>query len=535
MAEKTFDYVVVGGGAAGCVMAYRLSADRKNRVLLVEGGGTDRSPFIHMPKGIAKAMCTPAIIWPYATEAAPCTNNAQEIWARGRVLGGSSAINGMMYVRGQGADYDAVAATTSDDWAWDKVGQAYKEMENHELGAGETRGDKGPLHISMPDQRDDLSEAAIEACVAMGMKRKVDVNEPADDERCGWAPRTVHKGVRESAARAFLKPARGRTNLTVLTGFQVDKVVLEGKRAVGVSGNHKGMPVVYRAAKEVLLCAGALASPAILHRSGIGPADHLKKIGVALQVESPEVGYNLREHRGIVMQWRTPDEISQNKEYYGSRLVKNVAEYYLTRRGKMTSATYEVGAWFKTRPELDRPDAQYLIAPFSYDYNATKPDVERHGGINICAYILRPESTGTVMARSDNPSDLPEIVPNYHMHDGDRQKMIDLMRHARTLVRTDPLGRHIQDETRPSADFQTDEQIIAAYDAYGNGAYHASGSVAMGSDSAKPLDPRLRVRGVEGLRVCDNSILPFIVAGNTNGPAMVMSWRAADMVLEENG
>lgn len=534
MTDQTYDYVIVGAGAAGCVLAYRLTADRRNRVLLVEGGGSDRNPFIHMPKGIGKALSAPGLVWPYATTPHPCTNNNAEIWARGKVLGGSSAVNGMMYVRGQGADYDAVATTTSEDWSWSRIGQAYREMENHELGAAETRGATGPLHITMPDQRDDLSEAAIDACVMLGMSRKVDVNEPTDDERCGWAPRTVYKGVRESAARAFLKPARRRPNLTVLTGFMADKVVIEGKRAVGISGSHKGVPVTYRAAREVLLCAGALASPAMLQRSGIGPAERLHQIGVPLVQESPELGYNLREHRALVMQWRTDDDASQNKEYRGSRLVKNVAEYYLTRKGKMSSATYEVGAWFKTRPDLDRPDAQYLIAPYTMDFAAGGMDVEKQGGMHICAYILRPESTGTVMARSASPADLPEIVPNYHMHHGDRQKMIDLMHHARRLVRTEPLGRYIKEETRPSADFQSDDQIIAAYDAMGNGAYHASGSAEMGKDGAKPLDPRLRVRGIDGLRVCDTSILPFLVAGNTNGPAMVMAWRAADMILEEN-
>lgn len=532
MAAESYDYVIVGAGASGCVLAYRLSADPGNSVLLIEAGGPDRNPFIHMPKGIAKAMAIPGLIWPYMTQAAPCTNGLEEMWARGRTLGGSSAVNGMMYVRGQAADYDAMAATTSADWNWDHIGRAYKAMENHELGAAGTRGDSGPLHITMPDHRDDLTEATIEAAVAMGMRRKEDVNDPADEERCGWAPRTVYKGRRESAAAAFLHPIRSRPNLTVVTGVTIDKVTLDGKRAIGVSGARDGAPVGYRASKEVILCAGALASPPILHRSGIGPAAHLRAIGVPLVQESPRLGYNLREHRALVMQFRTGDKVSQNRQYRGARLIGNVARYYLTRRGAMSSATYEAGAWFKTRKDLDRPDAQFLIAPYSFDFpNVTQ--VEPVGGMHLCLYILRPESTGTVMARSADPRDLPEIVPNYHLDDGDRRKMIDLMHYAREMMATAPVGPLIEGETRPSRDFATDDQIIAAYDAMGNGAYHASGSVEMGADADKPLDPRLRVRGIAGLRVADTSILPFIVAGNTNGPAMAIAWRAADLILEE--
>lgn len=532
MASESYDYIIVGAGASGCVLAYRLSADPKTKVLLIEAGGPDRNPFIHMPKGIAKAMAAPGLIWPYMTKAAPSTNNLEEMWARGRTLGGSSAVNGMMYVRGQAADYDAMAATTSADWSWAKIGQAYRELENHELGAAETRGDSGPLHITMPDSRDDLTEATIEAAVAMGMTRKQDVNDPADDERCGWAPRTVYKGRRESAAVAFLNPIKGRPNLTIVTGVTVDKVTIDGKRATGVSGAREGSPVSYRATKEVLLSVGALASPAILQRSGIGPADHLRAIGVPLVRESPRLGYNLREHRALVMQFRTDDKVSQNRQYRGARLVKNVAEYYLTRRGAMSSATYEAGAWFKTKQGLERPDAQFLIAPYSFDF-PNVVQVEPTGGMHLCLYILRPESTGTVMARSADPRDLPEIVPNYHLDDGDRRKMIDLMHYAREMMATAPVGPLIKGETRPSRDFATDDQIIAAYDAMGNGAYHASGTVEMGADESKPLDPRLRVRGIAGLRVVDTSILPFIVAGNTNGPAMATAWRAADLILED--
>jgi len=531
-----FDYVIVGAGSAGCVLAYRLSENPANKVLLIEAGPSDDHPFIHMPKGIGKIMANMRYVWPYMTTKAPSTNDTEEFFGRGKTLGGSSAINGMMYVRGQDADYDELAALTSDDWSWKHIGAAYKALENHELGAAETRGDSGPLHVTMPDIRDPITDATIEAAIAMGMERREDVNSPEDGERAGYAPRTVYKGKRESAARAFLNPIRSRPNLTIVTAVTVDKIELEDKRAVAVIGSRNGEAVRYEASREVILCAGALGSPAILQRSGIGPADHLRAIGVNVLHDSPGVGANLREHRALVMQWKTKTpEVSQNREYTGLRLVKNVMEYYLKRSGPMSAATYEAGAWFKTRPELDRPDGQLLIAPYTFDFESGAVKVEDHGGINICAYILRPESSGTVLAKSANPEDLPLISPNFHALEVDRKKMVDVLRYTRALMARPEVAPLIDSETRPGAAYDSDEEIIAAFDQMGNGAYHASGSVTMGPGDDAPLDTRLRVKGIDGLRVADTSIMPFIVAGNTNGPAMAMAWRGADLILEDAG
>jgi choline dehydrogenase-like flavoprotein len=530
---ENYDYVIVGAGTCGCVLAHRLSADPRVRVLLIEAGGPDSNPYIHMPKGIAKIMANPQYTWPYTVTPAACTNQQAEPWVRGKTLGGSSSINGMMYVRGQAADYDALARVTSEDWGWTRIGAAYKALENHELGAGETRGDGGPLRISMPTLHDPLTDAAIGAGVALGMERQEDVNDPANVERIGYAPRTIYQGRRQSAAVAFLNPVRSRTNLTVVTGVTVDKLQFEGKRAIGVDASHGGSPVSYGAAREVLLCAGSMASPAILQRSGVGPGAHLRSLGISVRHESPNLGYNLREHRAILLQWSTPDAISQNREYRGPRLVKNVAQYYLTGDGPMSAATYEAGAWFKTRSGLDRPDAQFLIAPFTYDFTATSPAVEAHGGIHLCAYILRPESSGTVLIRSTDPADLPAITANYDLQETDRRKMIDLVHYGRRFMSQAPLAALIGEETRPGPGYRTDEEIIAAYARMGNGAYHASGSCRMGNDLESVLDPRLRVRGIDALRVIDTSILPFIVAGNTNGPATAIAWRAADLILDD--
>jgi choline dehydrogenase len=533
MSADNYDYVIVGAGSAGCVMAYRLSADPSRRVLLIEAGGADRHPFIHMPKGLAKIIGNLKLIWPFMTEAEEASNGAPEFWARGRTLGGSSAINGMMYVRGHAADYEELAARTSDDWNWEHIGAAYKALEAHELGAGPTRGDQGPLHVTMPDTRTALTEASIAAGEALGYRRVDDVNDPSDIDRVGYAPRTIWRGRRESAAAAFLKPIRGRPNLTIVTGVVVDRLSIDGRRVTGVVGARDGVAVEYRATRDVILAAGALSTPAILQRSGIGPAAHLSTIGVPVLQDSPGVGDNLREHRGIVMQWKVKDAASENRQFGGWRLVRNVVRYFLDRSGPMTTAAYEIGAWFRTRPDSPRPDGQFLIAPYTFDYDSPKLRVEPFGGLNICAYPLRPASMGTVRIRSSSPADLPSIVPNFGIANEDRSLQLDLMRHARRYVAQSPLAPFVVEETRPGPRYQTDEELAEAHRRFGYNNYHACGTCRMGKDADAPVDPRLRVRGLEGVRVVDTSIFPFMLAGNTQAPAMALAWRGADLIIED--
>ena len=527
-----YDYIIVGAGSAGCVMAYRLSADPKISVLLLEAGGSGRSVFVDMPKGVGFTMVSPKTTWPYRTSPESKPYRAEQ-WTRGKSIGGSSLINGMMYVRGQPADYDEIARQAGPDWAWDKIGAAYKALENHELGAAATRGDSGPLHISMPTMRDSMPEALIDAGTRMGLPRKQDVNEPDNGEAVGYAPSTIYKGRRESAARAFIDPIRQRPNLHIETGVVVDKLVFSGKRVIGVDASREGSAQQYRCRREVIVAAGALASPAILQRSGIGSAPLLQSLGVKLIAESPEVGSNLREHHAIVMQWRTPEIYSTNRGHGGARLLGNVARYYAKKDGLMAAATYELGAWFKTRPELDRPDGQFLLAPYSFDWSASKLTVEALGGVQICAYILRPESSGSLRIISSDPARLPLISPDYHGLESDRRKMVDVLRYARRYMQQSPLAGKVTEETRPGVEFETDEQILSAYDRFGAGGYHASGTCRMGSDERSVVDGRLRVRGVDGLRVVDTSIFPVMPAGNTNGPAMAMAWRAADLVIAD--
>lgn len=527
-----YDYIIVGSGAAGCVLAWRLTEDPANRVLVLEAGPADRHPLIHMPKGIAKVMADPRHIWPHESRAEASTGNKSEYWVRGRVLGGSTSINGMMYVRGMPADFDGIAELSSEDWSWAHIGRAYAALELHELGAAETRGGSGPLRITLPTHRDRLSEAQIAAGHALGWGSKRDMNEPDDSVAIGYAPRTVYKGKRQSAATAFLKPAMKRPNLTVLTDATVDRVLFDGKRAVGVRAIVNGRPREFACEREVILCGGALASPAILERSGVGDPALLERLGIPLVQASPQVGENLIEHRAILIQSRLKQDISHNKQYRGWRLLKNAMRYFLGFDGLMSAASYEIVGWLKTDPGQNRPNAQILVAPFSFDM-ADRTQVEKVPGMHVTAYTLRPTSKGSIHIETRDPAAAASLSANHHATQQDREEMVALVRAVRRYLATEPLASLIAKETSPGPAYQSDEEILAAYDRFGTCGYHAVGSCRMGKDDTSVVDPALRVRGVDGLRVMDTSIMPVIPSGNTNGPTMAMAWRAADLILRD--
>lgn len=530
---EDYDYLIVGAGAAGCVLAYRLSEDPDIRVCLLEAGPRDTHPFIAMPKGLAKVMRDPNHLWAYSSAPDECTDGKSETWVRGRVLGGSSSVNGMMYVRGQPADFDEIAAVSSDDWAWDKIGASYAALENHELGAEETRGGGGPLNVTMPTLKDALSRAQVAAGVSMGWPLKEDVNSPDNGDGIGFAPRTILNGKRQSAAVAFLRPAERRPNLTILTNCTVDRVTFDGGRAIGVEVIRNGTRETIATSGEVILCGGAMASPGILERSGIGDSQRLSALDIPVVHDSPEVGEGLIEHRGLIMQWKLKRDISQNKHFHGWRLLRSTLRYYLSRTGPMSSAAYEIGGWFRTRPGLNRPDAQVLIAPFSFDFAKQRKDVERFPGMHVVVYALRPTSRGRIHISTRDPEAGAAFDPNYHANAADRETMVGAVRVVREYVRKAPLSDVVDDETMPGMDYQSDEQILSAYDRFGTCAYHAVGSCRMGKDPGSVVDPALRVRGVTGLRVMDTSIMPAIPSGNTQGPTMAMAWRAADIILRD--
>jgi choline dehydrogenase-like flavoprotein len=527
------DYVIVGAGSAGCVLADRLSQDPRNEVLLVEAGPLDKSPWVSMPKGFGRLLRDPRHAWFFPTEPEAGNGGRPEYWVRGKMLGGSSSINGMVYVRGQPEDYDGWAAMGLKSWGWSTVASYFKRMERHILGADEVRGADGPLAVSFCSKPSVLGDAVLAAAAQLGVPVKEDLNRP-EQEGVGYLCATIRNGRRQSAAEAFLRPALRRPNLTVLTDTLVQRVLFEGRRAVGVVALRGEVPLSLRARREVILSAGALQSPQLLQLSGVGPAQHLRSIGIEVRVDSPEVGANMREHRLLFIQYRLRNGHSLNRQFSGLPLALNSLRYVLTRSGVLAQGSYDIGGFIRTDAGLDRPDAQVMMAPYSLDLTTGKLGFEPFPGMQVFGYALRPESRGTVMARSASPADLPVIRPNYLHAAADRRVSIGVVRFLRRWLAQAPLAPFVGEETTPGAGVQTDEEILDAFARRGQSGYHACGTCRMGVDATAVLDERLRVNGVSGLRVVDLSLFPTMISGNTNGPMMALAWRAADLILEDS-
>lgn len=528
---KEADFIIVGAGSSGCVLADKLSENGRYTVLLVESGPTDKTPLIDMPRGIGKLLVPGGrYVWDYKVSKGG--NRTREDWLKGRTLGGSSSINGMVYIRGHKRDYDDWEAAGCVGWGWKDMGPCFVAMEDHELGAGEWRGAGGPLRISLHPAGDPLCEAILNAARQKGEAVVDDVNN-AWDGGIGYQPRTIWKGKRQSAARAYLDPARGRANLHIAVETHVARVVFAGRRAVGVELRDKAGTRTVKARREVILSAGALHSPKILQLSGIGDGRLLSGMGIGVVADSPGVGMNLCEHRYIPAKFRVTRG-SLNREFSGWRLLYGMLRYMAAETGPMTHAAHEISGLVKTRPHLDRPDAQLGIGLYSIDMKGDKVAIESKPGVTFGGYVTRPKSRGSMRIQSAEADAPPFVDANYLAEPEDRDASVALLRYIRALAAQPALKDYIVGEVLPGPGCVTDDDIVAAFIDHGNTAFHVAGTCRMGADPAAVVDCRLRVNGVDGLRVVDTSVMPSLPSGNTNGPAMAFGLRAAALIQADH-
>jgi choline dehydrogenase len=533
-----YDYIIVGAGSAGCVIANRLSADPSIRVLLLEAGGKDNNPWIHIPVGYFKTMHNPSTDWRYKTEADPGLNGRSIDWPRGKTLGGTSSINGLLYVRGQRQDYDTWAQLGNRGWSYDDVLPLFKRTETHEEGESEFHGGSGGLAVSRIRAKSQISEAFIDAAVEMGVPRSDDFNG-AEQEGAGYFQQTASKGFRCSSAKAFLKPIGGRSNLEVLTHAHTLGLVFDEtspKQVAGVAYRHKGAEIeaLLNPGGEVILSAGAIGSPQLLEVSGIGRGDILSNAGVAVRHELPGVGENLQDHLQIrlVYEVNVPtlnDAINSFPHRMGIGL-----QYMLTRTGPMSLGASQVAIFARSMPGLETPDIQFHFQPLSAD----KPGIEMHpfSGMTSSVCQLRPESRGTIHIAAPSSDVYPKIVPNYLSTVTDQQCAIRSVRFARAMADTDALKPHIVREHVPGPDIGDDDEVLLdAARSLSQTIYHPTSTCKMGPDSLAVVDDRLRVHGMANLRVADASIMPTITSGNTNAPTIMIGEKASAMILADRG
>ncbi|MEY5006976.1 MAG: hypothetical protein RL764_292 [Pseudomonadota bacterium] len=530
------DFVIIGGGSAGCVLANRLSADPRNSVILIEAGGSGKSFLLSMPAGFGVTANGPGHSWHYFGASEPSIQGRKMLLPRGKGLGGSSNINGLLYVRGQQADYDSWSNLGAIGWGWADVAPYFRKSESYAGGGTELRGDEGPLRVEEVSHRNPTNDAIISAFADIGVPRSDDYNG-ADQFGAFYYQTTVADGRRCSAADAFLRPAMKRPNLTVLTGAECRRIVIEDHRATGVEiDGTQGLQTI-TARREVILSAGAYHSPKLLLLSGIGPAAHLQDMGIPVVQNSPDVGRNLQDHYILTMSWRLRAGVySYNQELSGGRLLWNVLRYVARRDGAMTIPAAQVGAFLKSDAALDRPDIQFHCLPVTGDLDAAatgeKSALSPWPGLTLGPNVLRPESRGYVRLNSPNPKEVPDIVHNWLDAPEDQRLSVRAMRIARDLVSSPSLAPLVEYEAWPGAACQTDDELVEYAKAYGNTGYHPVGTCRMGIDATAVVDPSLRVNGVTGLRVVDASVMPRLVSGNTNAPAIMIGEKGADLILQ---
>jgi choline dehydrogenase len=530
---ETFDYIVVGAGSAGAVVARRLSDNSDNRVLLLEAGPSADRFWVRTPAGMAKLYFHKQLNWNYFTEPLPELYGRPMYWPRGRTLGGSSAINGMIFIRGHPKDFDTWRSQGNPGWGYADVLPYFKRLEHNERGANEYRGSGGPIWVSDPVIRHAASADFIESAVRVGIPRTDDMNGALHDG-VGFMQHTIRRGRRHSAYMAYLEPVLSRPNLVVRTACHVKRILFEGNVATGVEVIDAEHLRTVMAAKEVILSAGALNTPQILLLSGVGPGAELQRFGIERVLDSPGVGRNLQDHFYIHTAYRSTADSSYNQAITGLRKYLEGLKYLLTRSGYLALGSSQVAAFFKSRPEEDYADLQISFRPMSFTYHGNGVvEVDRKPSVAASVFTLRPSSTGTVTLRSLNPLDAPVIQPNFLATSYDVNAMIFGIRQIRTIMATKPIASRVIEEILPGPQVQTDEQLLDFIRTTGNSAQHGTSTCKMGRDSLAVVDERLRVRGLERVRVVDASIMPHVTSGNTNAPTLMIGEKGADMIEQD--
>jgi choline dehydrogenase len=524
------DYVIVGAGSAGCVLANRLTEDPDVRVLLIEAGGRDWNPYIHVPAGFMRLLSHPTLTWGYYAEPDPGTAGRAILYPRGRVLGGSSSINGLVYIRGQPEDFDHWAQLGNRGWSWDDVLPYFRKAENWEGDPTELRGKGGPLFTARME-RPSLCAAAIEAGREIGLEYRDDVNSlpPGAGDSIGWCQQTRGGRRRASTARTYLRPAMKRRNLEVVVKALVRRIVVDGRRAVAVEYERGGTTDRADATREVILAAGAVGSPHILQLSGIGAPDHLTRIGVPVRHELPGVGRNMQDHYIARMSYPVRGATTVNERSRGMPLIGEVLRYLAAGKGMLTYSASLCAASVKVMAESATPDVQCSIAPGSFK-DGQIGALDEFPGITAGAWQMRPLSRGYVEAKSADPREAPAINPRYLSEATDRRAVVGGLRFLRRLFAAPALARYCGAELLPGTQLESDDALLDYARQKGSTVYHASCTCKMGNDEMAVVDDRLRVRGLDGLRVIDASVMPAVTSTNTNAPTIMIAEKGADLI-----